>query len=96
MNQDKRQKFVNDILLKLDMCNYGFQIDENHYASNGYNFTEAKNMRAIKELRVRLNIWLATSKEDKGEIDYPEANRIIKYHLHPTDINKSRVNLLRR
>lgn len=96
MNKNIRKKFINDILLKLDMCNYGFQIDENHYSSNGYNFSEPKNMRAIKELRIRLFLWLSTCKEDKGEIDYPEANRTIVYHLHPTDINKCVVNLLRK
>lgn len=88
-----REMFINEILMKLDMCNYGFQVDKNSYSS-GYNLKDAMSMDAIKELRVRLNIWKATGKEDRGEINYPEAKRKIRYILHP-DVKKCRVDLLR-
>ena len=37
-----REKFVNNILLKLEMCNYGFQLDDNNFTMNGYSMMEAK------------------------------------------------------
>lgn len=92
-NTNGREKFVNEILMKLDMCNYGFKIEK--YGSNGYDFRDVRNMKAIKELKIRLNIWKITGKLDKGEIDYPEAKRKIKYILHP-EVGKCRVDLLRK
>jgi hypothetical protein len=91
-----REKFINDIKIKLDLHNYGFQKDENNYSSNGYTFSEARNMKAIKELIIRMNLWIATGKEDKGYIEYPEAKRVIDYKLDGKNIGKCRVDLLKK
>lgn len=94
--QNDKEKFINKIKVQLELCNYGFQVEKNSYnIDNGYSPFETRNMKAIKELMIRLNVWKATGKLDKGVIDYPEANRKIIYHLHPTDINKCKVNLLK-
>lgn len=96
LTKEDREKFVNDIRLKLDMCNYGFQLDENNYTSSGYSVTEARQMKAIKELIIRMNLWIATGQEDKGSIEYPEAKRVIEYKLDGKNVGKCRVDLLKK
>lgn len=91
-----RETFVNNILLKLELCNYGFQLDDNNFIMNGYSMIEAKNMRAIKELKIRMNLWIATNREDIGRIEYPEANRVIEYKFDDKNIGKCRVDLLKK
>ena len=95
LNKNDRIKFINEIKMKLDMCNYGFQTDKN-YTNNGYYLNETRNMKAIKELIIRMNLWIATGKEDKGTIEYPEAKRVISYKLDEKNIGKCRVDLLTR
>ncbi len=93
--KEDRKRFVNDIKLKLELCNYGFQVDENKYSFSGYSFSEVRDMKAIKELTIRLNIWEATGKEDKGTIEYLEARRVIDYKLDGKNIGRCRVDLLK-
>ena len=95
----QQEKFINDMKLRLDMCNYGFQLKDSHKIGDTiptYSVNEAKNCYAIKELFIRFNVWLATGKLDKGEIDYPEAKRKIVYHLDSDDINKCKIAFLRK
>lgn len=94
LSKEERQQFTNRIKLELEMCNYGFQIDENSY-QQGFSVQEAMNMKAIKELMIRLNVWIATGKKDSGSISYPEAQRKIEYVLDEDNINKCKVNLLK-
>ncbi len=92
--QEERIQFVNRIKLQLDMSHYGFQVEEDSY-NQGYAIQEAKQMRAIKELLIRLNVWALKGVKDRGSIDYPEAKRRIDYVLDPTSISKCKVNLLK-
>jgi len=97
--KSQKEKFINDIKIKLELCNYGFQLKDSHKLGDAlptYSITEAKECLAIKELFIRLNVWLATGKLDKGEIDYQEAERKIVYHLDTDDINRCKINLQKK
>jgi len=99
ITKHQKEKFINDIKIKLELCNYGFQLEDNHKLSASiltYSINDAKKCRAIKELFIRLNVWLSTGYLDKGEIDYVEAKRKIVYHLDTDDINKCKLFLLKK
>ena len=51
--------------------------------------------QAIKELFVRLNLFIATAKDDKGKIDYPEAGGILYYNLDASSIDRCHVKFHR-
>ncbi len=91
---EDREKFINKIKLQLEMCNYGFQVEENNYTKQGYGLNEPRNMRAIRELMIRLNVWKVKGTLDKGSIKYPEAKRRIDYRLDDEKIAKCKVNLI--
>lgn len=91
---EERQQFVNKIKIQLESCNYGFQVVEDGY-NNGYSIKEAKNMKAIKELLVRLEVWKVKGTKDTGSIKYPEAKRKIDYMLDESDTNKCKINLMK-
>ncbi len=95
LTQEERQQFTNKIKIQLEQCNYGFQVDEKNRCNNGISIQEAMNMKAIKELIIRLNVWTIKGQKDSGSISYPEARRKIDYILDENDINKCKVNLLR-
>ncbi len=92
--QKEREEFVNKIKIQLEMCDYGFQVEEESYG-DGYSVREAKQMRAIRELIVRLNVWAVKGEKDSGSIKYPEAKRRIDYVLDPNNISRCKVNLMR-
>jgi len=94
LSQEERQRFANKIKIQLEQCNYGFQVEEESYGE-GFSFQEARNMRAIKELMIRLNVWIIKGKKDSGSISYSEAQRKIEYILDEDNINKCKVNLLK-
>lgn len=95
LTEEEREKFVDKIKMQLILCNYGFQIENESYDMNGYTIDQAKNMRAIQELMIRLNIWKIRGKKDNGSISYPEAKRRIDYVLDENNISRCKVNLLR-
>jgi hypothetical protein len=41
-----------------------------------------ERFRAIREMWVRLNVWVANGVSQKGVIEFPEARREIKYDLN--------------
>ena len=90
---EARKKFANNIRLELSLTNYGFQLKKDNYNREGYDVDEPLKFRAIKELLVRLNVWVETGRFDKGKIDYPEAKRKIVYKLD-TSVKSSYVNLM--
>ena len=91
---EEREEFVNKIKVQLEMCNYGFQVEENSYVHTGYDIDEPRKMKAIRELLLRLEVWKVKGKLDRGSIKYSEAKRRIDYILHEDSINKCKVNLI--
>ena len=89
-----RENFINKILVELEMNNYGFKI-ENMASSQkvGYNINDPLQMKAIKELIIRLNVWKILGKKDEGIIEYPEAKRRIVYNLDDKSIKKCKIIL---
>lgn len=74
-NSDKarRQKVADRIRVQAVMCDYGLP------ESGGF---APQNIRAIRELDVRLNLFVATGESSKGWIDFPEAKREIHYNFN--------------
>lgn len=102
MNKSEREKFKNDILLKLALNNYGLPVDEHNrplmieVSSNKLKYikdSDIVKLKAIKELKIRLNVWVELGREDIGTIDYPEAERKIEYQL-VKNVKKCKINLL--
>lgn len=96
LTENERKQFANRIKIELEMNNYGFQLKNSYsYSENGTMTSEkASKLSAIRELIIRLNVWVATGNEDKGSIKYPEANRRIDYVLSDKSISKCGVNLI--
>lgn len=98
--KEERQNFANMIKIQLETNNWGFQVLKDKYTNIEGTQTffpeEAKNMRAIRELNVRLNLWIETGKLDEGKIEFPEARRIIVYKLDDKNIKNCKVNLLKQ
>jgi len=104
ISYESREKFVNEMLIKLEMNNYGFtdikkinkkndiKIDDTIDTFTVFDITQ---MKAIKELQIRLNVWKITGKLDKGEIDFPEAKRKIIYNFSDINIEKCKLYLLK-
>lgn len=94
--KEERQNFTNLMKVNLEMNNWGFQVADKKHNSSGKSFfvEEARNMRAIRELIVRLNIWTETGRLDEGRIEFPEAKRIIVYRLDSNNIKNCKINLL--
>jgi len=95
ISQQEKQDFIDKVKVRLEICNYGFQIKNNNYTNQSYSSNEARQMPAIRELFIRLNLWKATNKLDEGVINYPEAKRKIVYKLHPIHIHKCKIDLLK-
>jgi hypothetical protein len=94
ISSEERQQFVNKIKMQLEQCNYGFQIAKNNNYQ-GVSIDEAKNMKAIKELFIRLEIWKIKGTKDSGIIKYSEAKRRIDYVLDDDNINNCKINLMK-
>jgi hypothetical protein len=95
-NKINREKFVNNIKLKLEINNYGFQIKHNQSINNTekiYDIDDVKKLKGIQELLIRMNVWIETGKKDKGEILFTEAKRKIIYNLDDININNCKIIL---
>lgn len=83
LTKDARQQFAKKMELELEMNNYGF-VSPNSSAV----YTDA-----VKELLVRLKVFVALGRKDSGKIPFPEANRLIMYQFHPDDTGKCFIRL---
>jgi len=83
LTKEAREQFAKKMELELEMNNYGFASP-----NSGAVYTDA-----IKELLVRLKVFVALGKKDSGKIQFPEANRLIVYQFHPDDTGKCSIRL---
>lgn len=88
--KEEREKWVNNIKINLQLNNFGLP------PSASYQYTsleDALKFRAIRELFVRLNLYIATGEASSGSIDYPEAHRRIDYQFNQKSTKNNTVNL---
>jgi hypothetical protein len=80
-----REIVVNRMKMQLYLANYGLPdllINGKKKQAEPLGMAEAtKKYRAIQELFVRFNLYVATGKHDQGVIHFPEARRNIEYLL---------------
>ena len=90
----QRQAVADKIKMQAVMCNYGLPENVEHSLPwlAGLDMTEAqRRLRAVHELWVRLNLFVATGESSKGSIDFPEAKRTIEYNFVGSKPEKSTV-----
>lgn len=94
----ERENFVNKMRLQLELCDYGFQKTENSTIASSMDevitIQKAKKMRAVKELLIRMNLYVDSGRHDQGKIDFPEANRVIHYRFDDKSIKNCKLNML--
>ncbi len=88
--KEERQTWVNRMWVELSMHNFGLPPDVNY---KGVSLHDALRIKALKELQVRMNLYVATNEASSGSIDFPEAKRRIDYNFNPKNIKQNRVNL---
>jgi len=84
MSKQERELFANRIKTECVLVNYGLpeRSDLLNPPLDNLGIDEAREkILAIRELWVRLDLWVATGKAGSGVIDYPQAKRYIKYDL---------------
>lgn len=84
-----RERYVNNVKTEMVFFNFGLPSSPN-YVNLGWDEVISK-VRALRELQVRLNVYLANGKQQSGKIDYPEAGRVIEYNFDNASIDKSYV-----
>lgn len=81
---EERKQFIDIQKLNLQQYFYGLPPLKD-------SLTNGPNYKAIKELMIRMDVFVIKGVMDTGKISYPEANRIIYYTLDPTNINKCNI-----
>lgn len=90
---EERRIVVDRIKMQAITCNYGLPTNS-EMLGLGDNLTPSqarKKIKAIQELWIRLNLFLATGKSSSGKIDYPEARRTIHYGFNGKQPQKSQI-----
>lgn len=93
--KEEWEQFASEMRLMLTMNNYGFaKSDRSRPSGSGVvTFDNVTQLKAIKELKTRLVVFVATGKTDIGHIDFPECNRRIDYALVGDNINRCSIRL---
>lgn len=95
MSEKDRETIVHKLKVQLILNNFGLP-----EAYDDMSFAQAqKEFRAIRELAVRMNLYVSTGNYDKGIIDFPEARRRINYELngkHPKNCKLNLIALMKR
>ena len=78
---EQRQNIVNRLKMDLIMNNFG--LPSNYECIYGTMSLEdiRRTFKAVKELYVRLDLFVATGESSKGTIFFPEAKRQIEYNF---------------
>lgn len=91
--KQRREETVQRIKTQAMMCNYG--LPENAeligLGSSMAPIDACRKLKAIHELWVRLNLFIATGESSNGTIDFPEAKRRIEYRLNGKNPESSQV-----
>ncbi len=88
-SKDDREKYVNSVKTELRFFNYGLPPDPDSIHKKAEDII--KKYRAVHELWVRLNVFTATAKTQKGVIMFPESNRVIDYYFCAENVSESYV-----
>jgi hypothetical protein len=83
-----RQRYVQNVKTEMIFFNFGLPSNPK-YVNLGWEDVVPK-IKALHELQVRLNIYLANGEKQFGKIDFPEAHRVIEYNFEE-NIDKSYV-----
>lgn len=79
----EREKLANRMKTQCVMSNYGLPENAHLLGLDNLSIAEArKALPAIRELWVRLDLWVATGDHSHGSIKYPEARRKIEFQLN--------------
>lgn len=82
--KDRRYQTAMRIKIQAQVCNYGLPKNVDTALPHLANLSlsdACKKLRAIAELCVRLDLWVATGEYSEGVIQFPEAKRHIRYRL---------------
>lgn len=83
LSAEERKKQADKIKLQCVMANYGLPEQAYLLGLDGLSTNEARRrIPAIRELWVRLDLWVMTGEHSSGSIKYPEARRKIEYQLN--------------
>jgi len=95
LTKPERQGFADEMRLMLTMNNYGFSASNQPRPpdSGTVTYDNVMNLPALKELMVRLAVYVATGKTDRGSIDFPECNRRIDYAFDAETLGKCHIRL---
>lgn len=88
--KEERQNWVNRMWVELSIHNFGLPPDVQYKETS---LQEALKLRALKELQVRMNLYVATNEPSHGSIDFPEAKRRIDYNFNSKNTKHNKVNL---
>lgn len=80
-----RERYVKNVKTEMIFFNFGLPSNPK-YVNLEWNDV-LDRFKALQELWVRLNVYLANGEKQTGTIDYPEANRIIEYNFDNKDHN---------
>jgi len=84
-----REQYVENV--KTEMIFFNFGLPSNPSCVNLQWHDVIPKIKALHELYVRLNIYLANGNRQSGKIEYPEAKRTIEYHFDEHSIDDSYV-----
>ena len=86
---ETRVRYVKNVKTEMIFFNFGLP-SHPKYVNLGWDDVIPK-IKALHELWVRLNVYLANGEKQTGTIEYPEAHRVIEYHFDSDNIDKSYV-----
>jgi hypothetical protein len=84
-----RDRYVNNVKTEMVFFNFGLPSNPNNVNLQWEDVVP--KIRALRELHVRLNVYLANGRPQSGKIEYPEAGRMIEYNFDGDNIDKSYV-----
>jgi hypothetical protein len=83
ISQNERQRLADKIKVQCVMSNFGLPENAHRIGLGNLSVDDARRLiPAIKELWVRLDLWVTTGTHSSGFIKYPEARRKIEYQLN--------------
>jgi hypothetical protein len=79
---EERKRVVEQIKMQAVIHNFGLPENGEIIGLGAMTAKEAcKELKAVRELWVRLDLYVTTGESSKGSIDFPEAKRRIEYNL---------------
>lgn len=80
--ESMREEYVSKVKTELKFFNFGLPPSPKFISQPTITLEDiAKKYKALKELLIRLNIYIARGDSQEGSINFPEANRIVDYRF---------------